>query len=241
VRLEDVGLGASAFDGIYAFSSGASNGAYFTAGDSWYPLSIYYDDLSTREFIDVRRALTSDIFNLNYAFETVLELVKPLDYAAVLNSGTPLHVAITDVDAVKTVTLSEFESKDDLKAALRDYRPSSGPPVTTPRISASPATMCAIWSGCGRAAIAGSSWISWPAKPSPTCWAANSTRARLPSTNSASICSTSSDRSCSWPWRSWNAAGSRTATCPRRAGLSRACLATERIRYTKVALPPAKP
>lgn len=117
--LEDLGLSAAAFDGVYGCSSGATNGAYFIAGDSWYPLSIYYDDLTTREFVDFRRAFTGDILNLNYAFETVLELVKPLRYAAVLAAPTPLHVAITDVDEVKTVTVREFDSKEDLKTALR--------------------------------------------------------------------------------------------------------------------------
>jgi predicted patatin/cPLA2 family phospholipase len=117
--LEDLGLPAAAFDGVYGCSSGATNCAYFIAGDSWYPLSIYYDDLRTREFVDFRRAFTSNILNLDYAFETVVELVKPLDYKAVLSASTPLHVAITDVDDVRTVTFSDFESKDDLKSALR--------------------------------------------------------------------------------------------------------------------------
>jgi predicted patatin/cPLA2 family phospholipase len=117
--LEDLGLPATAFDAVYGCSSGAVNGAYFITGDSWYPLSIYYDDLPTREFVDFRRVLTGDILNLNYAFETVMELVKPLRYDAVLNAPTPLHVAVTDVDDVRTVTVDEFESSADLKAALR--------------------------------------------------------------------------------------------------------------------------
>lgn len=117
--LEDRGLPVTAFDGVYGCSSGATNCAYFIAGDSWYPLSIYYDDLPTREFVDFRRAFTSNILNLDYAFETVLELVKPLDYPAVLKTSTPLHIAITDVDDMVTVTFNDFESKEDLKAALR--------------------------------------------------------------------------------------------------------------------------
>jgi predicted patatin/cPLA2 family phospholipase len=117
--LEDLGLPAEVFDGLYGCSSGATNCAYYLAGDSWYPLSIYYDDLPTREFVDFRRMFTSDILNLNYAFETVLELTKPLDFAGVLSAPTPLHVAITDVDDLKTVIYTDFDSKDDLKSALR--------------------------------------------------------------------------------------------------------------------------
>lgn len=117
--LEDLGLPADAFDAVYGCSSGATNGAYFIAGASWYPLSIYYDDLTTREFVDFRRAFTGDILNLNYVFESVLELTKPLRYEAVLTARTPLHVAITDLDELRTVVVDEFESKADLKSALR--------------------------------------------------------------------------------------------------------------------------
>lgn len=88
--LEDLGLPAAAFDAVYGCSSGATNGAYFIAGASWYPLSIYYDDLTTREFVDFRRAFTGDILNLNYVFESVLELTKPLRYEAVLAARTGL-------------------------------------------------------------------------------------------------------------------------------------------------------
>jgi predicted patatin/cPLA2 family phospholipase len=117
--LEDLGLPAGVFDGLYGCSSGATNCAYYLAGDSWYPLSIYYDDLPTREFVDFRRAFTSNILNLDYAFETVIELAKPLDFPAVLGAPTRLHVAITDVDDLKTVTYDEFHDKEDLKSALR--------------------------------------------------------------------------------------------------------------------------
>ena len=40
--LEDQGL-LTAFDAVYATSSGAINGAYFLNGNCWYNLSIYYD------------------------------------------------------------------------------------------------------------------------------------------------------------------------------------------------------
>jgi predicted patatin/cPLA2 family phospholipase len=117
--LEDLGLPAAAFDAVYGCSSGATNTAYFLTGDSWYPLSIYYDDLTTREFVDFRRALTGDILNLDYVFETVAEIAKPLRYEAVLAAPTPLHVALTDLDDLRTDVVSGFTSRDDLKSALR--------------------------------------------------------------------------------------------------------------------------
>lgn len=115
--LEDLGL-ASAFDAVYAASSGAINSAYFLLGGTWYPLSIYYDDLSTRQFVDFRRAARGRILNLGYAFDIVLDQVKPLDYAAVLASPLPLHVAVTLVDELRTETVSEFTSASDLRYAL---------------------------------------------------------------------------------------------------------------------------
>jgi predicted patatin/cPLA2 family phospholipase len=117
--LEDLGL-AKTFDVIYAASTGAVNAAYFLVGESWYPLSIYYDDLTTRKFLDFRRPLRGRaILNLDYAFDVIVEHLKPLDYQAVLMSPVPLHVAITFVDNLEAEAVSRFQSKEDLKGALR--------------------------------------------------------------------------------------------------------------------------
>lgn len=48
--LDDLGL-RSVFDAVYSCSSGAINVAYFSAGETWYPLTIYFDDLSTKRFV----------------------------------------------------------------------------------------------------------------------------------------------------------------------------------------------
>jgi predicted patatin/cPLA2 family phospholipase len=117
--IEDAGF-ATVFDAVYAASSGAMNVAYFLGGETWYPLSIYYDDLATRHFIDFRRLLRGrPILNLDYAFDTVIEELKPLDLQSVLDSPVEFHVAVTDVDALETVTVSEFVSPADLKETLR--------------------------------------------------------------------------------------------------------------------------
>jgi predicted patatin/cPLA2 family phospholipase len=117
--LEDLGLG-HAFDALYGSSAGALNAAFFLAGESWYPLSIYYDDLPTKRFIDFARPLAGQpILNLAYAFDDVLERRKPLDYERVLCSEVPLCVAITAVAKQATVLVSDFYDRDDLKAALR--------------------------------------------------------------------------------------------------------------------------
>lgn len=116
--IEECGL-SDAFDAVYGSSSGAINGAYFLAGKTWYPVSIYFHDLTTKDFIDFSRALSGgDILNLEYAFEEVIAVRKPLDYERVLASDVPLHVGVTDVDEMRTVLVSDFADAADLKEAL---------------------------------------------------------------------------------------------------------------------------
>jgi predicted acylesterase/phospholipase RssA len=116
--LDDLGLG-NVFDAIYGSSSGAMNGAYFLSGEGWRKLRIYWDYLTTTRFIDLRRYFKGNILDLNYTFDTVLVHLEPLDYSAVLHSDVPLHVAITLVDELRTLTVSDFKSKEELSDALR--------------------------------------------------------------------------------------------------------------------------
>jgi predicted patatin/cPLA2 family phospholipase len=119
VALEELGY-ADAFDDVYSCSSGALNGAYFVARDTWFPLSIYFDDLSSGHFLDFARALRRQMpMNLDYVLDEVLTNRKPLDYATATTSAQRLHIMVTDVDALKTVDLTDFTSADDLRAALR--------------------------------------------------------------------------------------------------------------------------
>lgn len=116
--VEECGL-TECFDVVYGCSSGAVNCAYFLAGETWYPLSIYFHDLTTRQFIDFRRAFKrGNILNLDYAFEEIVAMRKPLAYDRVLASDVPLKVAVTDVDAMETQLVSGFADAADLKAAL---------------------------------------------------------------------------------------------------------------------------
>ncbi|HZD14527.1 MAG TPA: hypothetical protein VE196_05240, partial [Pseudonocardiaceae bacterium] len=59
------------------------------------------------------------VLDVDFAFDAVLELTKPLDYEAVLTSAVPLHVSITLVDEMRTIAPAEFESRADLKSAFR--------------------------------------------------------------------------------------------------------------------------
>lgn len=108
------------FDAVYSYSAGAMNCAYFLAGIGWYALSIYYDNLLSRAFLDVRRVLRGQpAMSLDYVMDVVLETAKPLDYATVLASPIELHVAASSIRDLKPRDFTRFTSKEDLKAVLK--------------------------------------------------------------------------------------------------------------------------
>jgi predicted patatin/cPLA2 family phospholipase len=117
--LDDLGV-RSVFDSVYSASSGSVNAAYFAGGETWYPLTIYFDDLATKQFVDMRRFWSRrGILNLDYVFEQVLEKVKPLDYDRILDGPMSFQVSVTLVDELRTECVADFRDKDDLREALR--------------------------------------------------------------------------------------------------------------------------
>jgi predicted patatin/cPLA2 family phospholipase len=117
--LETLGL-TRAFDAVYGSSAGAFNGAYFLAGQAALGVRVYAEDLNTRAFIDVRRALAGrPIVDLPFVIDEVIARRKPLDHARVLGAPTAFAVAATDVDTAAPALLRGFNSRDDLFGALR--------------------------------------------------------------------------------------------------------------------------
>jgi predicted patatin/cPLA2 family phospholipase len=116
--LEDLEF-ADVFDEIYSCSSGSVNAAYFIMRRTWFPLSIYFDDLTTGEFLDFRRILSWQApMNLDYVFDDVLVKRKPLDYEFIMKAKQRLHVMVTDIDALESLDVSDFGSAQDLRSAL---------------------------------------------------------------------------------------------------------------------------
>ncbi|MCC8250104.1 patatin-like phospholipase family protein [Saccharothrix luteola] len=123
--LEEFGF-ADCFDAVYGASAGAISGAYFLAGETWKSLPLYYRDLPARGLIDLKRVLRGrSILDLDLLFDDVMEHVRPLDYEKVLSGPVPLGVAVTLVDRMEPLLVTSFESKADLKEALRagSWRP----------------------------------------------------------------------------------------------------------------------
>lgn len=118
--LADLGF-RPAFDAVYGMSSGAMNAAYFVAGEAtWRSVSIYFEDLATRRFINFTRPFRRrSIVDMDYAFDDVVERRKPLPYEKVLLSETPLHVPVTWARTGSVETITSFEDADDLRGALR--------------------------------------------------------------------------------------------------------------------------
>ncbi|MGH8399332.1 MAG: patatin-like phospholipase family protein, partial [Gammaproteobacteria bacterium] len=117
--LDDLGF-SNAIDAVYAASSGAINCAYYMAGGTWYPLSIYFDDLNTQKFLNPRNIFTNkSVLNLDYAFDEVMQNIKPVDYEYILKSPIPLHIMITLVDEMETLVTERLNSVEELREALR--------------------------------------------------------------------------------------------------------------------------
>jgi predicted acylesterase/phospholipase RssA len=109
-----------AFDDVYAYSAGAMNAAYFLAGETWFPLSIYYDDLAGRDFVNFPRLLWGKpIMSLGFAFDEVVKRRKPLDVAAILRNPIALHVLLSVLDPPRSCAVSDFRSGEDLIETLR--------------------------------------------------------------------------------------------------------------------------
>jgi predicted patatin/cPLA2 family phospholipase len=117
--LDDYGL-TDSFDAVYAYSAGAINSAYFVSGGGWHSLSVYYDDLISKQFFSYRRLIGSaPAVSLDFVLDDVMEKRNPLDYERVMASPIQLNFIASSVDQVRSVSLSGLTRKDDIRTALK--------------------------------------------------------------------------------------------------------------------------
>ena len=121
--LNHMGLN-NAFDSVYGNSSGASNAAYFIAGQSQLGYAIYLEEARTQKFLNLRRF--RKMMDLDYFFDEVIQGSKPLDVAAVRRHPTPLYALSTVRDTGASVW---FSSKDDSVGLITALKASSAVPV----------------------------------------------------------------------------------------------------------------
>ena len=116
--LEMLGL-RDAFDVVYGSSSGASNGAYFVAGQAAYGTTIYYDHINSLDFIDFWRPLRNKpIVDFRFVTDHVMVESVILDWKAVVDSPIPLKVLASSVDNGDVEVLECFQSQQELLRAL---------------------------------------------------------------------------------------------------------------------------
>lgn len=116
--LEELGL-KGAFDFVVGTSAGALAGAFFLAGQSRMGTSIYYEDLTGREWLDYRRGIArAPILAFDYLFEDLMGSRKPLDWQAVIDSPIPLHAVATELPDYRRALLGGFRSAEELRLSL---------------------------------------------------------------------------------------------------------------------------
>ena len=117
--LEELGF-TDAFDAVYGSSAGAINAAYFLAGQARLGTTVYYEDINSRAFISLRRAVVGrPIVDLGFLLDEVAVARKTLDVGRVLASASPLSVLATDIESGTADALRDFRSGAELLQALR--------------------------------------------------------------------------------------------------------------------------
>lgn len=123
----------SCFDFVIGTSAGALAGAYLLAGQPRLGTSIYFEDLTGREWLDYRRPLRGKpLVCLDFLIDEVMVHRKPLDATRILQSPVPLHAVATRYPEFEAEVLSDFPSPRALLEALRASARLpvvSGPPV----------------------------------------------------------------------------------------------------------------
>lgn len=116
MALEECGL-TGAFDHVVASSAGAINGAYFLAHQAKRAVTVYLDDISNRQFVNIFRLRR--IVDIDYLVDGVLKRHKSLDVERVRNSHTVLHVIMTDYLTGQSAEITNKDEGLDFMEAMR--------------------------------------------------------------------------------------------------------------------------
>jgi predicted patatin/cPLA2 family phospholipase len=123
-----------AFDEVYGSSSGAVSAAAFLTGSAAECAACFSEDLSTDEFINMRRLGTRrPVVRLDHLLDEVLRVRKPLDWAALGHTPAPLRVVATDTADLLPYELTGMASIPEWRQALQASASIpllAGPPVS---------------------------------------------------------------------------------------------------------------
>jgi predicted patatin/cPLA2 family phospholipase len=122
------------FDAVYGSSAGALAGSLFVTGTMPIGPTIYYDDLISKGFIDLKHIFSNEkpIMNIDFLMDTVLKQRKPLNWKGVLESDIRLNIIVSSLTKRKSLCLNDYNSKEELFTLLRASATVefvAGPPV----------------------------------------------------------------------------------------------------------------
>src|SRR6185295_930091 len=105
------------FDEVFATSAGAMNAAYFLSGQADMGISIYYEDLADRAFINPWRFWK--IVNVDYVFDHVVIKSKPLDLEKLRGSPTRFFAAVIDRDLCRAMLVDVNHGSEAILTSLK--------------------------------------------------------------------------------------------------------------------------
>jgi predicted patatin/cPLA2 family phospholipase len=105
------------FDEIYATSAGAVNAAYFLSGQGALGITVYFDDICCRRFVNPLRL--SKIVDVDYVYDCIVRERKRLDEDAIRRAATPLFFSVTDVARGVNVLIDARRAPDPISLVLK--------------------------------------------------------------------------------------------------------------------------
>jgi predicted patatin/cPLA2 family phospholipase len=117
--LDDLGY-YDAFDSVHGSSAGACGGAYFAAKQAGTGTTVYYEDINNKKFIDLMRwARGRPIMDTDFLINQILREKKPLNVEILINAPGLMHVVLTDIEGLKSESISAFKDADDFFSVLK--------------------------------------------------------------------------------------------------------------------------
>ncbi len=105
------------FDEVYAASAGGVNAAYFLSGQGVMGISVYFEDICNRRFINPLRFWK--MLDVEYVYDHVLVNRKPLDEQAVKQARARFYLSATEVDSGDNVLIDVAQSSESVHRILK--------------------------------------------------------------------------------------------------------------------------
>lgn len=105
------------FDEVYATSAGGVNAAYFLSGQGELGISVYFDSISNRRFINPFRFWK--IVDVDFVYDHVVLHEKTLDEAAIRRGRPAFYLSVTNVDTGQNELLDVKASQDSVALMLK--------------------------------------------------------------------------------------------------------------------------